>query len=191
MKKNVWFTVSGVLTILTSITFVIAGIICGGSIALVKSSEFKWEDQYGNPLAGEELLAAQNAAALLLTIVTIIMLVFAVLAIFQAVVYMKYASKSREEVKQHSGLIITAIVLSFLTAGILVGIFGILGYQNIGTQSTNSNVHEVSNVVEVKENPDAYEKVKKELADLDRLKASGLVNDEEYKQKRQDIINKM
>lgn len=190
MKKNVWFLVCGILSILVSVSFLIVSFIFGSSIALIKSGQLDFTDENGAPLTGAELEAAQSLCVTVFTVLVVFMIILLAMAIFQSVVYLKYFSKSREEVKGHSGLIITAIVFSFLSAGILVGVFGILGYNNIGSQENSSNVHEVTSETVI-QNPEVYESVKKGLEDLDRLKENGLINEEEYKQKRQDIINKM
>lgn len=184
MKKNVWFLVAGIISIIESVSCALATLIFVSLIGRV--GDLPFYDEMGNPLAGEALELAQSTMRTLLITCIVMMVIVLAFSIFQAVVYMKSSKLSHEELKK--GLVITAIVFSFLSGGILTGVFGLLGYNEKISQVQVSNTIDVTNV---STSNDGYEKVKEDLQNLENLKKSGIISEEEYAQKRKDIIDKM
>lgn len=185
MKKNGYFLAAGILSILSSVVYAIAIFAFGGVINLIKEGNYQFIDEYGNPLTAEEIELLKSTLSTVYTVLSIGFAICIIFAIFQAVVYLKYSSKSYDEMRKSSGLVITAIVLSFLSCGILIGILGIMGYM-LKPQQTQETIVDMPS-----SDTQNFDKIKTQLMELDELKKSGVISEEEYAEKRKDIINNM
>lgn len=178
MKKNVWFLVCGILSIIEAVAMGLMTVIFFVFSSMIKSGAFN--DLFTDPqytLTQQEL----DMMASMLNGMAIFMLIMLAVAIFCAVVYLKYRSKTPQEIKAKSGLILTAIVLSFFVGGILVGIFGVLGYNKVNEEKTETFVAGES----------SSKDLKSKLDELNKVKEAGMISEEEYAKKREDLINKL
>ena len=121
-----------------------------------------------------------DAKALVPAFIFLAVLMFAFMAvlIFCASVYLKNSSKTYEELHS-SKKIVAAIVLSFLFGGVLIGVFGLIGYLTEPSPTTSA-----SQTVETS-NPDISSK----LQQLKEMKDSGIISEEEFEEKKKDILN--
>lgn len=174
--KNGWFLASGILSILASVSYFIVMLV---AIALV-SVPFDQMNFDPAITEGEYFLVKS-----VMTTLIIVMLILMAISIFNAVVYLKFQNKSFEETKNHSGLIITVCVFSFIVGGVLIGIFGVLGYAlkpetpKIVENETTENENNLPN------------DIKNRLEQLKDLKDSGIITEEEYNNKRNEIISNL
>lgn len=178
MKKNVWFLVCGILSIIEAVAMGLMTVIFFVFSSMIKSGDFN--DLFTDPqytLTQQEL----DMMASMLNGMAIFMLIMLAVAIFCAVVYLKYRNKTPQEIKTKSGLILTAIVLSFFVGGILVGIFGVLGYNKVNEEKTETFVAGES----------SSKDLKSKLDELNKVKEAGMISEEEYAKKREDLINKL
>ena len=120
-----------------------------------------------------------KALAPFFTFFAIFMLACMVILICCAVIYLKNASKSYQELHKSSKGIITAIVLSFLFGGFLTGIFGLLGYITNPIQTTQEPANSQS----------TSKDINSRLEQLKEMKDGGIISDEEYENKKKEILN--
>ena len=178
-KKNSWFLATGVLSILGAVGVGIGAIVILSMIGMIPPEGI----EITTPEGTTEILPYATLTSIFIILAIVLVVILAVL-IFNAVVFLKNRSKTYEELHEHSGLIITAIVLSFIAGGVVCGILGLVGYTSKPAEETVSNA---STIVTQTEETNVSAKLK----ELKELKDSGVISDEEYEAKRKDILDKM
>lgn len=169
-RKNYWFLVSGILSIVSCAVYFI--IIIVGIVGVSNAENFV------------EGMTQQDLQAMKSGMLVLIALGICALAIgiFCSVTFMRYSSYSFDKVKERSGAILTAIVLCFLAINILSAIFALIGY----CSQPNENL---SNYNRLKNEQDfSIEDMQEKLEKLNRMKEKGLIGEEEFKKIRAKII---
>lgn len=178
MKKNGWFIGAGVLAILEAISYFIA------SLALFLTAAIAGSDSWivNQPDGTQQEIVISELIPFFIFF-AVLMAIFFVISIIIATIYLKNASKSYDELHQKSGKIITTIVFSFITGGMICGILGIIGF--------NTNNSETNNQQQTPENnytSSNTEDISKRLEQLKNMKESGIVSEEEYETKKKEIL---
>lgn len=96
---------------------------------------------------------------------------------------------SHEQLKQNNvTLLVWAIIFGVFAspAGIIAIVFAILVYNMIEKGTTESKVDVIIEAEPVKD--DKTEEIKKRLEELERYRENGIITEEEYKQKRKEIL---
>lgn len=164
-KNNAYFIVSGVLSIVAAIGYAYIALLC--FILGVFAGAFE---------SGSEAEGVSLYSSTAFLVYMILALVVCVVSIFLAVVFLKNRKKTHDELRQKNGLIITAIVLSFILGGILIGVIALMGYLN-----TDEGV----NVETVGTSDGVEEKLRNLKEMLDR----GEISQEEYDEMRKKILD--
>lgn len=208
-RKNGWFTATAILSIISTVGVFFSMIMIFYTAGLFKSgnvSQFYPEIDSLTPDEKAQLLAACKAVGSLLNGVGVF-LIFAIAGnIFSTVVYFQSISLSYDQLREHKGKVITAIVFSFICGGVLIGIFALLGYlvkpeneqyvltdasQQIATPVTNTQttVAQPAHATSAhKSSTNDLNNMRETLTTLKSMFDEGLINEEEYNKKRSEIL---
>ncbi len=171
-KSNGMLIAAGVLSIITAVLYGIMALVM-----LIVACTF--DPTYVAP-DGTTYVIGGFSGAFMLVIAFLIIGIAG--AIFCAVTYLSNKNKSYDELHQISGRMVTAIVFSFLVAGTLSGVFGIIGYIN----KDNDEQENITPAQPVE--PQQKNETQTKLEALMSLRKSGVFTAEEYEQKRQALM---
>lgn len=171
-RKNVWYLVSGILSILACAGYFIVAIVAINCLSI----------DYGS-LTGEiysdiELQAIKTTFTTLL----ILAIIWLGLSIFSSIIFMKSYSAINKEGIPKKGSIITATVFAFLSVSLLSGIFAVIGLcakpQQVEEKKNSQNQNK------------SVEMLDDQLNKLKKMYEDGLIDEEEYKKLRLKAIDK-
>lgn len=192
-KRNGWLLASGIISIIDA---VLMGLTAFGCLILTLTYKSIAADIPPDATI-EGTVPPDGFVYGLFAFLIVLFLLFMTAAIVCSVIYLKNSSKSFDELHSNSGAIITAIVLSFLCCGWLVGLFAVLGYtirpvESVQTAPNTAHVEPNSAYTESpKPNHAASEEAIKKLEDLKRLYDNGLLTEEEFKEKKKEYLDKI
>ena len=169
-RKNYWFLVSGILSIVSCAVYFIIIIV---GIVGVSNAENLIEG-----MTQQDLEAMKSG---MFVLISLGICAFA-LGLFCSIIFMRYSSYSFDKAKEKSGPIITAIVLCFLAINILSGIFALVGY----CSKPMENAQKFDKEIDVLGH--GLDDIEVKLEKLNKMKEKGLIEDEEFKKIRSKII---
>lgn len=187
MKRNNWFLASGILSIIEAVGCLFALFSLVSVVVAISNGTLTAEDISG-------IVGASYTIEVLKSMV-IYMLFFIILAgasaVFTSVVYFKNMNRKLNEMKK--GLVITAIVFSFIFSGILVGVLALVGYNSLSKSEQVTQTYSTNNgEVYINDNTTPAEsETATRLKKLERMKADGLITEEEYNEQRKKIISEL
>ena len=171
-RKNVWYLVSGILSILACAGYFIVAIVAINGLSI----------DYGS-LTGE-IYSDIELQAIKTTFITLLILaiIWLGLSIFSSIIFMKSYSVINKEGIPKKGLIITATVFAFLSVSLLSVIFAVIGLCVKPQQEDELKVSQNQNK--------SVEMLNDQLNKLKKMYEDGLIDEEEYKKLRLKAIDK-
>ncbi len=121
----------------------------------------------------------------------ILFLLFMTAAIVCSVIYLKNSKRSFDEMHKHSASVVTAIVLSFLCCGWIVGLFAVLGYTMSPSNEYVSETKTESQPIEQVEPAINSDTAVEKLEQLKKLYDQGLISEEEFNEKKKSYLEKL
>jgi len=176
MKKNGFFVAAGILSILGAVGM---GIV---TIVMILSSFAARHGAFDTP-TNPELQLSQGAVVILFSILAVLFLIFTIVSIINAVVYLKNTNKTYDQLHENSGKIITIIVLSFLIGGVVCGVLGLLGYVLKTNEPLKTETGIEANIMS--------DELAKKLQQLKEMHDNNLISDEEYSKAREDVLRRI
>jgi len=176
-KKNSYFMASTIISVISALGSFISFLV------------FSFISSVADSMGPEYFETAEDYAVFLkmkpmFSLFTIIMIIAFAGAIFTSIVYFIKMNKSSKEIVNSKGIIIAAIIISFLTSGVLVGVVGIVGFNN--AQKELETLNQSDGVVEVESN--SYVEAGVKLETLNEFKEKGLINEKDYDAQKSKIL---
>lgn len=183
-KRNGWFLASGIISIIDAVVmgflsfFFLIGTIAVNNIDIPSNNV-------------EENLPPQQVLTGIYVFLIILFLLFMTAAIVCSVIYLKNSKRSFDEMHKHSASVVTAIVLSFLCCGWIVGLFAVLGYTMRPSNEYVSETKTESQPIEQVEPAINSDTAVEKLEQLKKLYDQGLISEEEFNEKKKSYLEKL
>lgn len=179
-KKNTFFMVSAIISVVSAVS------------AFISSIMFAFLNTVADTMGPEYFETAEEYALFLeikpmFSLLAGLMVITLAGAIFTSIVYFKKMKQSSENIVKSQGLIMAAIIISFITSGVLVGVFGIVGLNNAKREVENTN----QAVEIIEEKPNGYVEAGFKLEKLNELKEKGLISEEDYSTQKSKILENL